>query len=311
MRILVVGAGATGGYFGGRLAQAGRDVTFLVREKRAQALKKTGLYLHTAEGISKVEPKLLVAADLKESFDLIILTVKGFSLTAVLDEFAPAVGEQTLILPVLNGMRHLQIIEDRFGKQAVIGGLCRINATLDAEGQVHQMTPLHQLTYGEVSGERSARIIKLDETLQHAGFEARLSDDIISEMWEKWLFLSSLGGITCLMRGNIGQVAQAPGGEGFAKAFIQEVLSAIVAGGYQERPQATAHAIKELTNKASVQTSSMYRDMMQGFAVEAEQILGDLVTLSANAGLSTPLIDAAFTHMSVYQQQREKTLAGQ
>lgn len=306
MRILVVGAGATGGYFGGRLAQSGRDVTFLVREKRAASLKASGLQIETPEGNFSLQPKLVLASELRETFDLIILTVKGFSLEAVLEEFAPAVGEETMILPVLNGMRHLEVIQQRFGHHRALGGLCRINATLGEQGQVRQMTAMHEITYGEVDGQRSSRVVKIDEVLQDAGFTARLSEAIVSEMWEKWLFLSSLGGITCSMRGNIGQVARAEGGEQFATAFIQEVVSIVVAGGYQERPHITAHTIKELTRKESVQTSSMYRDMSQGLPVEADQILGDLVAISAKAGLTTPLVNAAYTHMSVYQQGLEK-----
>ncbi len=306
MRILVVGAGATGGYYGGRLAQAGRDVTFLVRERRAESLQKSGLHIQTPDGSFSVQPKLLLASELKETFDVIILTVKGFSLDAVLEEFAPAIGEQTMIVPVLNGMRHMEIIQKRFGKHRALGGLCRIHATLDKQGQVHQMTQMHEFVYGEVDGQRSERVAKLDDVLQNAGFNARLSEAIVSEMWEKWLFLSSLGGITCLMRGNIGQVARAAGGEEFATGFIKEVLSIVIAGGYQERAHATAQTLKELTRKDSEQTSSMYRDMIQGLPVEADQILGDLVEIALKAGLTTPRVNAAYSHMSVYQESIKK-----
>jgi 2-dehydropantoate 2-reductase len=302
MRILVVGAGATGGYFGARLAQAGKDVTFLVREKRAETLKKSGLKVLSPEDSFTIQPKLTLASALDQTYDIIILTVKGYSLEAVLEEFAPAVGEHTLIVPVLNGMRHLEIIQQRFGKDRTLGGLCRINATLDAQGEVHKMTALHELIYGEVNGERSDRVIRLDAELQAAGITARLSDHIISEMWEKWLFLASVGGIACLMRGNIGQVARAEGGQEFISAFVREVVSIVVAAGYQEREQFTADKIKELTRKDSVQTTSMYRDMIQGLAVEADQILGDLVTIAKKANLSVPLVNAAYTHMSVYQE---------
>lgn len=302
MRILVVGAGATGGYFGARLAQAGKDVTFLVREKRAEALKKSGLKVQSSKDSFTIQPKLILASELNQSYDAIILTVKGYSLEAVLEEFAPAVGEQTLIIPVLNGMRHLEIIQQRFGKERALGGLCRINVTLDEQGQVHQMTPLDELIYGEVNGERSDRVIRLDAALQAAGITARLSDHIISEMWEKWLFLASVGGIACLMRGNIGQVARAAGGQEFISAFVHEVVSIVVAGGYQERDKVTANTIKELTQKDSTQTTSMYRDMIKGLPVEAEQILGDLVAIAKKADIAAPLVNAAYTHMSVYQE---------
>ncbi len=306
MKILVVGAGATGGFFGAQLAKAGRDVTFLVREKRAEALKKSGLTVHGTHGSFTIQPKLVLASELHETYDAIILSVKGFSLEDVLEEFAPAVGEHTLIIPVLNGMRHLEIIQQRFGKDRALGGLCRVNVTLDDQGQVHQMNPLDELIYGEVSGEQSDRVNKLDAVLKDAGFTARLSAHIISEMWEKWLFLASVGGIACLMRGNIGQVARAEGGIAFITAFVNEVVSIVVAGGYVERPKVTTGILAELTQKDSAQTTSMYRDMIKGLPVEAEQILGDLVAISANAGLVTPLVNAANTLMLVYQESIKK-----
>ncbi|WP_413721999.1 2-dehydropantoate 2-reductase [Sodalis sp. RH24] len=309
MRILVVGAGATGGYFGGRLAQAGRDVTFLVRGKRADALRHHGLRLVTPTGETSLQPQLITAAQINRPFDAILLTVKAFGLEAALNDIAPAVGADTIIMPILNGMKHLEILIDRFGGQAVIGGLCKIAATLDEQGRVVQLSPLHEFTYGELDGSLSDRISRLDALFKDAGFTSRLSTTIINDMWEKWLLLASLGAITCLMRGNIGQVAAAPGGEQFARAMINEILTVITSAGYQRREDYIAHTTALLTQKNSAQTSSMYRDMNQGYQVEAEQVLGDLVAIGQRAGLATPLLCAAYTHLAVYQRGREHAVA--
>ncbi len=304
MRILVVGAGATGGYFGARLAQAGRDVTFLVREKRAAALRANGLNVITPQGDFSLAPNIAQAKNLNAPFDLILLTVKSFGLAAALDDIAPAVGANTTIMPVLNGMGHLAVLKQRFGAEAVIGGYCKINATVDADGNIVQMTPLHDIAYGELSGEHSERIRQIDAQFQGIGVNARLADDITREMWEKWLFLSSLGAITCLMRGNIGQVAAASGGKAFATALIHEIAATIKAGGYREREGMVASTINALTDTDSPQTSSMYRDMVQGFAVEADHIIGDLVRIAAAHAVNAPLLNAVYTHLSVYQQAR-------
>lgn len=304
MRILVVGAGATGGYFGARLSLAGRDVTFLVRGARAEALRQSGLHLITPSGELSFQPRLITAGELNSTYDVILLTVKAFALASALDDLAPAIGPDTLILPILNGMKHLDVLTSRFGKQAVIGGLCKIAATLDTQGRVMQFTELHDLTYGELDGSRSERIERLDALMKNAGFNARLSLTIVDEMWEKWLLLASLGAITCLMRGNIGQVASAPGGENVARAIINEITDVIASAGYRRRESYITNTTALLTQKDSVQTSSMYRDMSQGYEVEADQVLGDLVAIGQRAGLSTPLLCAAYTHLAIYQRSR-------
>ncbi|MFS7244409.1 2-dehydropantoate 2-reductase [Rahnella inusitata] len=305
MRILVVGAGATGGYFGARLAQAGQDVTFLLREKRALAVQEHGLTVHSPHGDFHFQPTVLQASQLTGPYDLILLTVKSFGLEAAMKDIAPVVGEQTMILPVLNGMKHMETLSLRFGEHALIGGLCKINATLDAEGHIHQMTPMHQIFYGELSGDKSERILRVDQAFQNAGFEAFLSETIISDLWEKWLLLSSFGAITCTMRGNIGQVASAPGGKEFVLGIVNEALTTMKAFGYAERAAAVAKTKEAVTDKNSQQTSSMYRDMTQGNAVEADQIVGDLVERAIRVGIHVPLLQAAYTHLSVYQLTRK------
>ncbi|WP_213990211.1 ketopantoate reductase family protein [Sodalis sp. dw_96] len=305
MRMLVVGAGATGGYFGGRLALAGRDVTFLVRGKRAAALRSEGMEIITPSGLLKLQPQIVEAGEITRPYDVILIAVKAFALGSVLEALAPAVGENTLIMPILNGMKHLEVLTERFGKNVVIGGLCKIAGTLDERGRIVQLSPLHEMTYGELDGSASERITRLDRLFQNAGFNARLSLNIISEMWEKWLLLASLGAITCLMRGNIGQVASAPGGDEFARAVIDEVLAVLVSVGYIRREEYLQQTIGLLTQKESVQTSSMYRDLMQGYEIEADQVIGDLVSIAGRGGLSVPLLRATSVNLSVYRAARD------
>ncbi|WP_421671215.1 2-dehydropantoate 2-reductase [Rahnella sp. EDr1-12] len=305
MRILVVGAGATGGYFGARLAQAGQDVTFLLREKRALAVQRDGLTVHSPHGDFHFQPSVLQASQLTGPYDLILLTVKSFGLEAAIKDIAPVVGEDTMILPVLNGMKHIETLSQRFGEHALLGGLCKINATLDADGHIHQMTPMHQIYYGELSGEKTARIQRVDQAFKEAGFDAFLSETIMTDLWEKWLLLCSFGAITCTMHGNIGQVASAPGGTEFATGIVNEALTTMKAFGYAERAAAVAKVKEAVTDKLSEQTSSMYRDMTQGNPVEADQIVGDLVERAIRVGINVPLLQAAYTHLCVYQNNRQ------
>jgi 2-dehydropantoate 2-reductase len=204
MRILIVGAGAVGGYFGGRLAQAGCDVTFLVRPSRAKQLGRDGLRIISPHGDAVLTPKLVSAERIDTPYDLVLLSVKAYALEAAMNDFAAAIGPETMILSVLNGMRHVDLLTKRFGEYAVIGGVCQVASEIDDDGRIVQLADFQQLVYGERNGEATPRLQTLDATLQGGGFEARLSTDIMQEMWEKWVQLASLGAITCLMRGAIG-----------------------------------------------------------------------------------------------------------
>ncbi len=212
MRILVVGTGAVGGYFGGRLAQAGCDMTFLVRPARAKQLSRDGLRIISPHGDAVLSPNLVSADKVDTPYDVVFLSVKAYALEAAMSDFAAAVGPATMIFPVLNGMRHIDLLVKRFGEDAVIGGVCLVAAEIDDQGRIVQLADFQQLIYGERNGETTPRLKTLDATLQRAGFDARLSPNIMQAMWEKWVQLASLGAITCLMRGTIGEIVAAPGG---------------------------------------------------------------------------------------------------
>jgi 2-dehydropantoate 2-reductase len=307
MRLLVVGAGATGGYFGGRLAEAGRDVTFLVRAARAARLREDGLRIASPHGDVTLRPQVVTADDIGGPYDAVLLGVKAYSLDAAIEDFAPAIGPETMIVPMLNGMRHIDVLEERFGKKAVVGGVCKVATTIDPESRIVQLAKFQELSYGERDGSVSPRMEELDAFMQGVGFVARLSRAIGYEMWEKWTLLATLGGITCSMRGNIGEVVAAPGGVAFIEGFLDEVVSVVSAVGEAPKPAFVAGTRTALTTPGSNQAPSMYRDLQQGGPIEADQIVGDLLARGAKAGIVTPLLAAAYTHMSIYQSRRATT----
>ncbi len=303
MRMLVVGAGSTGGYFGGRLAQAGRDVTFLVRPARAAQLEERGLEVLSPHGNFTLRPQLITAARLSGRYDAVLLTVKAFSLDTALADIAPTVGPETMILPVLNGIKHLDILAGRFGEKSVVGCACKITASVDEQGRIVQHNTLHDIAYGERDGAASPRIRGLDHFMRDAGFDARLSRAIEREMWEKWILLAGLGGINCLMRGTIGEVAQTSRGPEFIARLLQEIVAVVGAVGVAPSPEFVVAAKAMLTAKGSAQTSSMYRDLQKGVPIEADQIIGDLEERGRSRGIETPLLSAIYTHLCVYQQR--------
>ena len=311
MRILVIGAGATGGFYGGRLARAGRDVTFLVRERRAAELRRDGLRLRTPEGEDTIAPQLISSAELREAapFDLILLGVKAYTLEAAMEDFAAAVGPETMIVPMQNGLRHLEMMSTRFAPRNVLGGVCRIVATMDPQGAIVQMTHVNQLAYGELDGLLSERIQRVHATLSDAGFEATLEPDILQFMWEKWIMLSALGSICVLGGDNVGAIRAVEDlddvGLRLEMSVIDEATAIAAAWGHPPREAWRRMMHGYLTAQGSSLESSMYRDYKAGNPVEAWQILGDIVRRGRERGVATPLLEAAFVRLRTYERNRE------
>jgi 2-dehydropantoate 2-reductase len=310
MRILVVGAGAVGGYFGARLAAAGRDVTFLVREHRAAQLRAIGLQVKSPCGDVTIAPadlKLISAQELatsKSAFDLIFLGTKAYALEAAMDDFAPAIGANTAILPILNGMRHLDILSTRFGREHVLGGASRIVADLDPEGRVLHIEQWQDLVFGELDKRFTPRIEEIAKALHGDGFDDQLSPDIVAFMWQKWMLLSSMAGLTCLLRGNIGEIARAPFGVETERAFLKEAAAIATASGYPPTDKSFNSVSVRLTDPKSELTASMYRDLQKNSPVEADHILGDLLRRGNALGLESPLLQAAYVALSVYGMRK-------
>jgi 2-dehydropantoate 2-reductase len=300
MRILIVGAGAVGGYFGGRLTQAGCDVTFLIRPTRAKQLRRDGLRIISPHGDTVLTPKLVSAEEIDTPYDLVFLSVKAYALEAAMNDFAAAVGPETMILPVLNGMRHVDLLTKRFGEHAVIGGVCQVASEID-EGRIVQLADFQQLVYGERNGETTPRLQTLDATLQGRGFDAHLSTEIMQEMWEKWVQLASLGAVTCLMRGAIGEIVAVPGGADLSLKVLDESAAVATACGHKPSNALLSRHAATMTASESQLTSSMYRDLRKGAPVEADHILGDFIERGHARGVDTPLLKAAFINLRVYQ----------
>jgi 2-dehydropantoate 2-reductase len=302
MRILVVGAGAVGGYFGARLADAGRDVTFLVRARRAAELRDEGLQVVSPHGDLRIEPVLRIADQLKETYDVVFLSVKAYTLDQAIGDFASAVGKETMVLPMLNGMRHMDALKNRFGAHNIIGGACRIASELDATGRVVQLNPMQEVLYGELSGEVTPRIEALHATMSGAGFDAHIAADARQAMWDKWVQLAALGAITNLFRGSVGDVTAVADGRDLANAIITECATIVRACGQPSADEFIEAQRRAMTKEGSSFTSSMFRDLKKGQPVEAESIVGDMVARGRAHGIAAPLLTAAAVNLRVYQR---------
>ena len=305
MRILVVGAGAIGGYFGGRLLQAGRDVTFLVRPRRAAELASAGLVIKSPSGdVTLAAPPSVQADKLDKTVDLVLLSCKAFDLEDAIKSFAPAVGPKTAILPLLNGMHHLDVLDERFGAGAVLGGLCAIAVTLNERREIVQLAPMQSLGFGERDGKLSDRVQAIADVMASGKFGAAASTQVIQDMWEKWVFLASLAASTCAMRAPVGPILAAPGGKDFILGILDECSAVASAEGHTPTGPFFERTRGMLTTEGSQLTASMFRDIKAGAEVEADHVIGDLIARGNAAKVPVPKLKIAYTHLKAYQSQR-------
>ncbi|MGH8032326.1 MAG: 2-dehydropantoate 2-reductase [Luteimonas sp.] len=310
MRILVLGAGGTGGYFGGRLAQSGADITFLVRAARAAQLRRDGLRLRSPLGdadmaVACVTVDTLAAAVAHAPFDLVLLSCKAYDLDSAIAAIAPAVGERTAVLPILNGLRHYAALDARFGAARVIGGLCFISAMKSDDGAVLHLSQPTAITFGERSLDADgARTQAFAALCAQAGIDHLRTPDIAQAMWSKVSFLTTLAAGTCLMRASIGRIVASEGGAEMLAALHRECLAVADAAGYRVPQDAQHIARARLTQAGSLLTASMLRDLEAGQPVEAADIVGDMLHRAQAAGIAAPVLAMAWAHLQAYQSRR-------
>jgi 2-dehydropantoate 2-reductase len=307
MRVLVVGAGAIGGYFGGRLLQAGRDVTFLVRPKRAGELASAGLVIKSPNGdVTLKKPPTVQADTIKDKFDVVVLSCKAYDLDDAIKSFAPAVGPQTSVIPMLNGMMHLDTLDRAFGRERVLGGLCAIAVTLNEQREVVQLQPLQTLGFGERDGGTSDRVRAIAEAFSVVN-GALPSENVVQDMWEKWVFLASIAASTSLMRAPIGAIVAAPGGKDFLLGILDECTAVAKAAGHEPGGPFFQRIKGMLTAEGSPGTASMFRDIKAGGKVEADHVIGDMIARADAAKIPVPKLRTAYTHLKAYENVRAQS----
>ena len=305
MRILVVGAGAIGGYFGGRLLRAGQDITFLVRPKRAAELASDGLVIRSPAGdVTLKSPPTVQADKLTEQFDVVLLSCKAFDLGGAIKSLAPAVGPNTSIIPLLNGISHLDVLDRKFGREHVLGGLCSIAVTLNEKREVVQLAPMQSLGFGERDDTMSARVKAIAEVFARGNCGAAPSEHVMQDMWEKWVFLASLAAATCLMRTSVGNIMAVAGGKDFLLGMLDECSAVATAEGFAPAGPFFQRTRGILTTEGSPMTASMFRDVKAGLPVEADHVIGDLVARADAAKIPVPRLRTAYIHLKAYEKQR-------
>jgi len=309
MRILVLGAGGIGGYFGGRLAQAGVDATFLVRPKRRDQIAANGLVIESPNGNARIEAKTVLAGELKPGYDLVLFTCKAYDLDSAMDAIAPAATGHCAVLPMLNGLAHLDRLDERFGAANVMGGTCQINVGLAPDGTVKHWEPLNRFLFGERDKSKSARAKALADALAKTAIDWTWSEDILQDMWEKVTFLAALAATTCLFRGNIAEIMAAPEGKAIAMRCFEANAAIARAEGHPPGPKILQWAAERLT-RPGPQSASMLRDMEAAKPVEADHIVGHMLSLARKHGIDDTVLQMAYTHLKTYEARRAANRLG-
>ncbi|WP_345816950.1 ketopantoate reductase family protein (plasmid) [Paraburkholderia sp. PREW-6R] len=314
MKILVVGAGALGGYFGARLLENGADVTFLLRAGRARQIANSGLIVHSPFGDTVIKNPQVVSreslAAAPTHYDVIVVGCKAYDLDDTMDAFAPAVRADTAIVPLLNGIAHLARLRARFSDANVLGGYCLISAALDQAGHIHHLNDSHQLYFGELDGALSDRVQHLRQCFAGARCEAIASERIVERMWEKWVQIATAAGMTTLMRASIGTIVSS-GGASFARALFDECAAIASKAGYPLSEEAANRISSVVTDASSLVTASMMKDMERLAQVEADHLIGELIELRDNAESTRSattadqisLLDLVMLNLRAYQRR--------
>ncbi len=305
MKLLVLGAGGIGGYYGGRLAQAdAAAVTFLVRPKRREQIESEGLRIESPLGDARIDARTVLAEDLRPGYDLVLFTCKAYDLDSAMDAIAPAMNGTCAVVPMLNGIAHLEKLAGRFGKGSVMGGTAQINVTLRGDGVVHHMDKLGRIVFGELDRSASARPKALADAFAKSQVDWKLSPDIELEMWEKIVFLCSLASATCLFRANVGEIVAAPGGAAAMQRALDANVEIATREGHAPRPGAIEFARTRLTDPAGTWSASMLRDLESGGQVEGDHIVGWMLDKARKHGVDDTILSLAYTHLKAYEARK-------
>jgi 2-dehydropantoate 2-reductase len=304
VKLLVLGAGAIGGYFGGRLAEAGADVTFLVRPRRQEQLERDGLRVESPLGNLQLPVRTALAGKLGPAYDLILFTCKAYDLDSAMDAIAPAVAGHCAIVPMLNGLAHLERLDARFGASHVMGGTCHINVMLGRDGVIRHGDPLQRLIFGERDGSRSPRAQALADALGRTRIDWRLASDVEHDMWEKVVFLAALAATTCQFRGNVREILAAPGGREVMEQALAANVEIATREGHPPRPALVESARARLTDPTGTWSASMLRDLEGGGAIEGDHVIGWMLERARKHGVDHTILSLAYTHLKTYEARR-------
>ncbi len=305
MKILVLGAGAIGGYLGGRLTEAGADVTFLVRDARRAQLGREGLRLRSVFGDFDGPVATVNAGDLTPNFDLVLLTCKAYDLDSAMVAIAPGLADSGMVLPILNGLGHIPALNNAFGAERVLGGTIKLSAARLADGTIEHMNDWHWLRFGEQAGGLSERVLAVQAAFDGCiGLEAVALDNVMQEMWEKFVHLATAAAMTCLMRANTGQIVSSDEGAALFQQMLETSAEVARASGYPPSVEFMDQYRALFADRQGAYVTSMLRDIEAGNRTEGEAIIGLMLQRARDLEIDSTLLTVAYAHIKAYEARQ-------
>jgi 2-dehydropantoate 2-reductase len=304
MRVLCLGAGAIGGFYGARLIEAGADVTFLVRPRREKELAEHGLQLESAFGNFAAPVRAVTEVGPGEGFDIVLLTAKAYDLASATEAIAPAVGSNTAVLPLLNGVSHIEFLNKKFGQSRVLGGVAKIAVTLTPTGVIKHLNDWRYISFGEQTGHLTPRVLALKEVFDKSSVVANAVPNIMQVMWEKIVHLATIAGMTCLMRASVGEIARTRDGIALMLDFLKRNADIAERAGYPVSDTFMAEYHQLFSDKNSTYTASMLRDIEKEGPIEADHIIGFMLDKALAFNIDPSLHKIVYINVQSYEQRR-------
>ncbi|TKH05385.1 2-dehydropantoate 2-reductase [Peribacillus simplex] len=302
MNIVIIGAGALGSYFGGRLQQAGQDVQYLVRKNRARQLKENGISITSPHGNYQFND-LHITENVNdiEKVDLVILAVKGQHLQGTITDLKVLVEKGAKVLPLLNGLEHVSILQDELGEEAVLGGSAFIIATLDEKGHVIHSNENHDLIYGPLHPSQKRICDEFEQAAGSAIMKASRTENILIRMWIKYMFITAFSGVTTASNLPIGTIRRFPETNGLLEKVLVEMKELANAYDVGITRENIAQALENMAGLPDESTSSMHQDRRKGLTLEVEHLQGGALRLADKAGLKLPVIGTLYALIKPFE----------
>lgn len=302
MKFLVVGAGAVGGYFGARLAEKGENVTFLVRKNREDQLRARGLVVHSTHGDVTLHPKTIRSGQ-AGTFDVILIGTKAYHLEQVIEDIRPFVHKETVLISMLNGIEHITKLRQAFSYHSVIGGVCFIEATLSETGDIIQKGSSHRFIFGEWNGEKTERILAIEQAFANTNAQVSVVSNILQEMWHKYLFITTVSGVTTLFQQPIGPIREVPMGAELLQNLLSEIAQIMRAEQAAIAEDIERIQFARIDKMNYDMKSSMLRDMEKGLPVEGDHLQGYLLQLAHKHSLQAPTLQSIYVNLKLYEKK--------
>lgn len=304
----MMGSGGVGGFFGGRLAHAGYDVSFIARGAHLSAMRERGLLIENQQQGDIHVPRVRATDDPASlgTVDLVILSVKLWDTESAAREIRPLLKPETGVLSLQNGVIKDEILRRELGDAAVMGGVAYVATHVSRPGVIHQTGTMQRIVLGEYDGRRSPRVTFLHEALVRAGVNAELSDDVRRAIWEKFVFLVALSGATTTMRMPLGPIRENPDTRAFLRELIGETVAVGRAHGVALPEDYVENRLAFADGLPADMTSSMHHDLERGNRLEVDWLSGGVVQLGAAKGVATPANRAVRAILALHAGGRKR-----